>query len=739
MRGRLSLSLCFLVGLPCAAWAQTASGPPQAVSYDEQVRPILAAKCFGCHGPRQQQSGLRLDLRQNALRGGDYGVVIVPGHADESKLIQRITGSSAGLQMPPTGPLEPHEIEILRAWIDRGAEMPGRALEGAAAAVRQTSPQVQALVDAIHSRNQAALRNALSHDKMLANACDAAGNTLLMHAAYAGTLASMQALLEAGADVNAANVRKATALHWSVHDVDKVKLLLLKGADVNARTVEGRTALYTAAQLPGGATVVKVLLELGADVDARTILGTTPLFAAAAASTDTVRLLLDKGANVNASSLSGVTPLIASRGSDVAALLISRGADVRMRSKRGESALADAASRGDLAAAKLLLDHGADVNASDYRGYTPLILAAQHDRDAPELVRLLISRGANLSAVAEGHTALTIAERRGKTEVVRILEDAQAASGVRPAALRASAEKALDLLEKTSPTFIKKGGCNSCHNQMLPAAAQALARARGIAVGETLAQLPSDVSEASTERYVEYSVGGGAGVTALGFDLFAKALAQEPSDDRMHAEIHFIKGMQQSEGNWRGGGSRPPLTFDDFTPTAYMIHALNAYAPPAEAEDTAARIAKARAWLMNAKADRTQERAFRLLGLVWSKADDAAIAGAVRDLTALQQEDGGWSQLAALPPDAYATGMALFALSQARIPSTAAAYQSGLKYLLSTQAPDGTWHVRTRAIPIQPYFQSGYPYEHDQWISAAGAAYATLAIVSAIDPTERGK
>jgi hypothetical protein len=56
-----------------------------------------------------------------------------------------------------------------------------------------------------------------------------------------------------------------------------------------------------------------------------------------------------------------------------------------------------------------------------------------------------------------------------------------------------------------------------------------------------------------------------------------------------------------------------------------------------------------------------------------------------------------------------------------------------------TQATDGTWHVRTRAIPIQPYFESGYPYGPDQWISAAGAAYATLAIASALEPLEAAK
>ena len=101
------------------------------VDYRQHVKPILAAKCFGCHGQKQQQSGLRLDLRQNALRGGDYGAVIVPGNSAESKLIIRLAGSDAGLQMPPTGPLPSEDIGILRAWIDQGAEMPGRADESA--------------------------------------------------------------------------------------------------------------------------------------------------------------------------------------------------------------------------------------------------------------------------------------------------------------------------------------------------------------------------------------------------------------------------------------------------------------------------------------------------------------------------------------------------------------------------------------------------------------------------------
>src|SRR6266851_1848147 len=310
---------------------------------------------------------------------------------------------------------------------------------------------------------------------------------------------------------------------------------------------------------------------------------------------------------------------------------------------------------------------------------------------------------------------------------------AAANDDVSPAALHAAAQKGLDLLEKTSPTFIRKGGCNSCHSQMLPAAAQAFARSRGITTGETLAQLPPEVSEATAERYVEYAIGGGGGIASLGFEMFANAMAQHPADARLRAKIYFVKGMQQTAGNWRGGGSRPPLTFDDFTTTAFMIHALNTYAAPAEAADTAARIDRARTWLLNARPERTQERAFQVLGLAWSHADRGSIDAAVRGLQTMQRADGGWAQLPALESDAYATGIALFAMYEARVPVSHDAYRAGLKYLLSTQAPDGTWHVKTRALPIQPYFESGYPYEHDQWISAAAAAYATLAISAAVD------
>ena len=66
-------------------------------------------------------------------------------------------------------------------------------------------------------------------------------------------------------------------------------------------------------------------------------------------------------------------------------------------------------------------------------------------------------------------------------------------------------------------------------------------------------------------------------------------------------------------------------------------------------------------------------------------------------------------------------------------------HRRGLQYLLATQYPDGSWHVRSRAPKFQPYFQSGFPFEHDQWISAAGTAWASMALSLTIEPAQGSK
>src|SRR5262245_13724782 len=85
------------------------------------------------------------------------------------------------------------------------------------------------------------------------------------------------------------------------------------------------------------------------------------------------------------------------------------------------------------------------------------------------------------------------------------------------AVLRDAVQRGLGLLEKTSPQFIKRGGCNSCHNQFLPAAAQALARDRGIAVAKEFTQLPVEAREEPADRVVELITIGGA--NSVGYEM----------------------------------------------------------------------------------------------------------------------------------------------------------------------------------------------------------------------------
>ena len=104
----------------------TEVGAAPMVDYVRQIKPILRAHCYACHAAIKQQSGLRLDTAVSARRGGDSGVAVVPGDAQQSLLMQVVTGE-AGFRMPPEGEgerLHEDELALLRAWIEQGALAP---------------------------------------------------------------------------------------------------------------------------------------------------------------------------------------------------------------------------------------------------------------------------------------------------------------------------------------------------------------------------------------------------------------------------------------------------------------------------------------------------------------------------------------------------------------------------------------------------------------------------------------
>jgi mono/diheme cytochrome c family protein len=95
------------------------------VDYAAQVKPVLASRCYACHGALKQQHGLRLDTASFMRKGGKHGPVIVADKPDKSRLIERITAPHESDRMPPEGePLKPEQIAAITAWIKQGAPAP---------------------------------------------------------------------------------------------------------------------------------------------------------------------------------------------------------------------------------------------------------------------------------------------------------------------------------------------------------------------------------------------------------------------------------------------------------------------------------------------------------------------------------------------------------------------------------------------------------------------------------------
>lgn len=130
------LAPCLLLFGP---WAHAAAegNPPaagEAIEFDRQIRPLFERHCYACHGPKKQESELRLDARDAALKGGFSGPAIAIGKSDASELIKRVASDDVGTRMPPKGErLSADEVALLRAWIDQGAVWPGDGQAAAAA------------------------------------------------------------------------------------------------------------------------------------------------------------------------------------------------------------------------------------------------------------------------------------------------------------------------------------------------------------------------------------------------------------------------------------------------------------------------------------------------------------------------------------------------------------------------------------------------------------------------------
>ena len=271
----------------------------------------------------------------------------------------------------------------------------------------------------------------------------------LAAAARAADADAVARLIAQGADVNATEGDGSTALHWSSYRDDgaSAERLLRAGARVNAVNDLGATPLW-AACVNGSDAMVQRLLEAGADPNLALLSGETPLMAAArVGSVPVVARLLARGARTGATATRGQTALmwaVAQKHPEVVKLLVTAkdgGADVHAKSAvwsqvmavsphgmleynrnvphGGDTALMFAARVGDLASARLLLAAGANVHDADAWGISATAMAAH--AGFPDLVELLLEKGADPNTAGGGFTALHAAVLRRDERMVRAL------------------------------------------------------------------------------------------------------------------------------------------------------------------------------------------------------------------------------------------------------------------------------------------------------------------------------
>jgi ankyrin repeat protein len=584
-----------------------------------------------------------------------------------------------------------------------------------------------------------------------------------MHAALNGDLDLVKLLLQRGADPNLRNYQGSAALIWAIDDLAKVKLLLAAGADVNAKTKLGGTPLLAACLRFGSSAITAELLKHGADINAMDAEGMTPLLrAAAAGDTRTINQLLALGASTNpqGAPLTALTIAVWFGNADAVKLLAIR-VPIDAKDGAGFTPLAVAALWGRKEIAADLLDKGADVNLPISGTLfmrrtpgTPLMLAAYAESQDLDLIRLLISRGADVHfATAEGESASSRARVKGETPILKVLLEAGAKQPLAPVQaaprsplyplpdIHTAVERSLALLQRGDAGFFNEIGCKSCHNQSLPAMALGLAKERGFRFDRDEARrrtaVVAEAMELQRDTMLQRLDDEGPPLSGS-YGLAGLASMGYPADSTTAAFVLNIAARQLPGGNWHPVGARPPIEYSDFPTTAFAIHAIRLYGAGRRSHEYEAVVNRGRTWLLTAKPRYTDERVFQMLGIHWSGIASPAMSDFAAALLSEQRPDGGWAQLSGLTSDAYATGQALYALNQAGGMSTGdPAYQRGVKFLRETQMPDGSWFVKSHAIPIQHPFDAGLPYGSDQFISAAGTSWAAMALMLTEHPAQR--
>lgn len=305
-----------------------------------------------------------------------------------------------------------------------------------------------------------------------------------------------------------------------------------------------------------------------------------------------------------------------------------------------------------------------------------------------------------------------------------------------PDRIRAAVAKVLPPLQKSLIVYAEKRDCFSCHNQAVPLVALEIARARGLAIDEDVFEGAKALTLADLESALgQYRNGRGqpGGVTRAAYALWTLEAAGSPADKVTAVVTEYLLKSEPDQDHWTETSRRPPIEASPFTTTALALRALRYYSPKSRSSTVNDRARRAHTWLAASRPVDTEDRVFRIWGLKYADASPAELEAAVKDLLAAQRSDGGWAQTDTMASDAYATGSAMVVLHQAgQLATDDPAYRRGVAFLMRTRKADGTWFVASRSRPFQLYFESGFPFGKDQFISVAASGWAAAALALAL-------
>lgn len=306
-----------------------------------------------------------------------------------------------------------------------------------------------------------------------------------------------------------------------------------------------------------------------------------------------------------------------------------------------------------------------------------------------------------------------------------------------PDDVRESVGLGLRIVQKAARNYPTHRDCFSCHHQTLPMLAMASASEVGIEIDEDLLQEQAEFTHSSFESRIEDLKAGkniGGRAMTVSYGLLALELARHPSDEVTTAMVTFLLKTQDRQGHWSTSTRRPPLEESRITSTVLSMNGIDRYATAEQRTDADRALGRARRWLLVAPATHQEDRVARLwayqrFGFRPDLIDQARVA-----LLTSQRDDGGWSQEPEMASDAYATGQALAVLARTGLPPNDPAFQRGARFLVGSQREDGSWYVKTRAKPVQVFFDNGDPHGENQFIAVPATAWAVTALTSVLRP-----